>query len=233
MNNRCIQIFLMTILLVSLSGSNAEQVEEIRAQEIENSLQVFNESEIFVVTVDSTNLRFTPESITVTEKDSVRFFWTNQLLPHNAVERNGLFDSGEAARNVDYTYTFEVGENGTYEYICEPHEAVGMIGTIIVEPLGGEPGTTQNIGMLATTMATGEKIFKDKDGLLKTLPGGLPEPDQSATLLQKHLEGSNINAVEEMIVSLDQQRQFELNVKLIKIAKDLDEAATNLMRMPQ
>ena len=28
-----------------------------------------------------------------------------------------------------------------------------------------------------------------------------------------------------MIVSLDQQRQFELNVKLIKIAKDIDEAA--------
>ena len=27
-----------------------------------------------------------------------------------------------------------------------------------------------------------------------------------------------------MIVSLDQQRQFELNVKLIKIAKDIDEA---------
>ena len=42
-----------------------------------------------------------------------------------------------------------------------------------------------------------------------------------------------INAVVEMIVSLDQQRQFELNVKLIKIAKDIDEAASNLMRMPQ
>ena len=135
MNNRCIQIFLVTILLVSLSGSNAEQVEETRSQEAETSLQDLNESEIFVVTVDSTNLRFTPDSITVTEKDSVRFFWTNQLLPHNAVERNGLFDSGQTARNVDYTYTFEVGENGTYEYICEPHEAVGMIGTIIVEPL--------------------------------------------------------------------------------------------------
>ena len=82
-------------------------------------------------------------------------------------------------------------------------------------------------------MASGEKIYKDKDGLLKTIKGGLPEPDQQAVLMQKHLEGSNINAVEEMIVSLDQQRQFELNVKLIKIAKDIDEAATNLLRMPQ
>ena len=82
-------------------------------------------------------------------------------------------------------------------------------------------------------MASGEEIFNDNDGLLKTIKGGLPEPDQKAVLMQKHLEGSNINAVEEMIVSLDQQRQFELNVKLIKIAKDIDEAATNLKRMPQ
>ena len=135
MNNRCIQICLVTILLVSLSGSNAEQVGETSTQQVDSSFQDVNESEVFVVTVDSTNLRFTPDSITVTEKDTVRFFWSDEILPHNAVERNGLFDSGETARNVDYTYTFEVGENGTYEYICEPHEAVGMIGTIVVEPL--------------------------------------------------------------------------------------------------
>ena len=135
MNNRCIQICLVTILLVCLSGSNAEQVGEISTQQVDSSFQDVNGSEVFVVTVDSTNLRFTPDSITVTEKDSVRFFWSDEILPHNAVERNGLFDSGETARNVDYTYTFEVGENGTYEYICEPHEAVGMIGTIVVEPL--------------------------------------------------------------------------------------------------
>ena len=54
--------------------------------------------------------------------------------PHNAVERNGVFDSGDPERNVDYTYTFNVTENGTYEYVCEPHEDLGMIGTIIVEP---------------------------------------------------------------------------------------------------
>ena len=103
----------------------------------------------------------------------------------------------------------------------------------MVEPLGAEPGTIQNVGIIGTTLASGEEIYKDKDGLLKTIKGGLPEPDQQAVLMQKHLEGSNINAVEEMIVSLDQQRQFELNVKLIKIAKDIDEAATNLLRMPQ
>ena len=79
-------------------------------------------------------MRFSPDTIIIKEGDTVRFLWENQLLPHNAVERNGVFDSGDPERNVDYTYTFNVTENGTYEYVCEPHEDLGMIGTIIVEP---------------------------------------------------------------------------------------------------
>ena len=116
-----------------------------------------------------------------------------------------------------------------------PYKSISISedGTIVVEPLGSEPGVTQNAGQIGTTTASGETIFKAPDGLLKTQKGGLPEADQTVILMQKHLEGSNINAVEEMIVSLDQQRQFELNVKLVKIAKDLDEAGTSLMRMPQ
>ena len=35
---------------------------------------------------------------------------------------------------MDYSFTFEVGTNGTYEFVCEPHESVGMIGQIVVEP---------------------------------------------------------------------------------------------------
>jgi len=88
-----------------------------------------------VVSVDSTNLRFSPESVTITEGDSVRFFWSGELLAHNAVSYDGLFDSGDASRNVDYSFKFEVGTNGTHEYLCEPHEEFGMTGTIVVQPL--------------------------------------------------------------------------------------------------
>ena len=99
--------------------------------------EIQEEGEVVVVTVDSTRFRFTPDTITIQEGDSVRFFWEEDPWEpaHNAVEENGLFDSGEPERNVNYTYTFQIGENGTYQYVCEPHEEVGMIGTIIVEPL--------------------------------------------------------------------------------------------------
>ena len=61
-------------------------------------------------------------------------FWSGELLAHNAVAEDGMFDSGEASRNVDYSFTFEIGTNGTYQYVCEPHESVGMVGTVVVEP---------------------------------------------------------------------------------------------------
>ena len=92
-------------------------------------------SEEVVVTVDITHLRFSPSSVTITEGDSVRFFWSGELLAHNAVAEDGLFDSGDTSRNVDYTFTFEAGTNGTHQYVCEPHESVGMVGTVIVEPM--------------------------------------------------------------------------------------------------
>jgi plastocyanin len=127
-----------------------------------------------VVTVDSTNLRFSPESVTITEGDSVRFFWSGELLAHNAVSYDGLFDSGDASRNVDYSFKFEVGTNGTHEYLCEPHEEFGMIGTIVVEPLNiveEEESTDEEVeteslpaaGLLGTaTMFFGAAIYSKK-----------------------------------------------------------------------
>ena len=92
-------------------------------------------SEEVIITVDSTNLRFSPSEISIMEGDTVRFFWQGQLLAHNAVERNGVFDSGEPEIDVDYSFKFEIGMNGTYEFVCEPHESANMIGQIIVNPI--------------------------------------------------------------------------------------------------
>ena len=84
------------------------------------------------IIVDGTNLRFSPDSLTINEGDSVRFVWDGELLPHNSVEENGVFNSGEPERDVDYLYTFNYTQSGIYDFFCEPHEDVGMIGEITV-----------------------------------------------------------------------------------------------------
>lgn len=96
---------------------------------------LMDEPETVVVSVDSTNLRFTPSSISIDEGDTVRFFWGGQALPHNAVEVDDTFNSGEPESDVDYSFTFGFGTAGEYDFFCEPHRSVGMEGVVIVNPV--------------------------------------------------------------------------------------------------
>ena len=52
------------------------------------------------------------------------------------------------------------------------------------------------------------------------------------SLAKDFRESSNVNAIEELVKNLDMQRQFEINVKLIKKASDIDSAGTKLMSLP-
>ena len=65
----------------------------------------------------------------------------------------------------------------------------------------------------------------------KTAP--FPPPNQGAAITQGMLEGANVNATEELVASIDLQRTFEINLRMITNAKELDEAGTRLMRMPE
>jgi plastocyanin len=42
------------------------------------------------------------------------------------------FDSGKIGPNKDYAHTFAAP--GTYDYVCVPHEDMGMVGKIVVQP---------------------------------------------------------------------------------------------------
>ena len=123
-------VFLTYVLLLLFLLSTTISTSVI-SEEGEN---VVLEEEV-IITVDSTNLQFSPSEVTITEGDTVRFFWQGQLLAHNAVEKNGIFDSGDPERDVDYSFKFEVGTNGTYDFVCEPHESANMVGKIIVNPI--------------------------------------------------------------------------------------------------
>jgi plastocyanin len=124
------QWFTACVLLILFSVSIISSFTVI-SEEVQNATL----SEEVVISVDSTNLRFSPSEVTITEGDTVRFFWQGQLLAHNAVEINEVFDSGDPERDVDYSFKFEIGMNGTYDFVCEPHESANMVGKIIVNPL--------------------------------------------------------------------------------------------------
>ena len=136
----------VTIFLLLLQGNITFEEEQ--------------ETEVHVVTVDSTNLRFTPSTLTINEGDTLRFVWGGQALPHNSVEENGVFDSGDPERAVDYGHVFDYDSAGTYSFFCEPHEAVGMTGSVTVLDLEApaDNGSDNQIGT-----STGESEASTSD----------------------------------------------------------------------
>ena len=105
-------------------------------------------------------------------------------------------------------------------------------GEIIIEPLGSDPGTTQAIGKIALTLAAGVELKKFPDGEIRPMDGTVPPLDATVSVLPKHIELSNVNITEELINSIEDQRQYEINIKMISSASELDEAGSSLMRLP-
>jgi flagellar basal-body rod protein FlgF len=105
-------------------------------------------------------------------------------------------------------------------------------GEIIIEPVGAEAGTRQFVGQLAMTSATGIKLKKFVDGEIRAADGRIPEIDQKPRVIQHNVELSNVNITEELVNSIEDQRQYEINIKLISTAQELDEGTSSLMRLP-
>lgn len=108
------------------------------------------------------------------------------------------------------------------------------IGRITIEPLGGEPGQTVPVAMLASVVpAAGTALEKGLDGQIRTPEGTVPAPNQGARVMQGALERSNVNTTEELIAQIEIQRHFEVNLRMVKTAQEIDEAGSRLMRMPE
>ena len=88
--------------------------------------------------------RFAPEVVNIAVGDTVK--WTNSgFVTHtvtfdpsmaatagNVVLPSGVapFDSGNIEEDGTFSHTFTT--KGTYKYICKFHEAMGMVGTVVV-----------------------------------------------------------------------------------------------------
>ena len=70
---------------------------------------------------------FQPATVTVKAGQSVT--WKNgSKLTHTATGSG--FDSGSIGPGQSWTHTFS--KAGTYPYVCVPHQAAGMKGTVVV-----------------------------------------------------------------------------------------------------
>lgn len=79
---------------------------------------------------------FTPSQLTITAGDKV--VWKNDGGSHNVNGTQATFPNNPASfgNNVGtgWTYEFVFTVAGTYNYQCDPHVGMGMIGKVVVNP---------------------------------------------------------------------------------------------------
>jgi plastocyanin len=81
-----------------------------------------------------TNNVFTPAQLTINTGDKV--VWTNTQGSHNVNGSKSTFASNpESFGNsvgLNWTYEYTFNSAGTYDYHCDPHAGMGMVGKVIV-----------------------------------------------------------------------------------------------------
>jgi flagellar basal-body rod protein FlgF len=97
------------------------------------------------------------------------------------------------------------------------------------------PGTEANaaatpVGRLTMVNVPPSNVEKGIDSLLRTRDRSVPQADANITLNPKGLEASNISPIDSMVEMLSSSRSFELSVKLLSTAKELDDQTAKLMR---
>lgn len=92
------------------------------------------------VTINVVGNSFSPSNVTIQAGDTVTWTNNNQGI-HNVASTAAGFRSGNPSGNWTFSHTFSTA--GTFGYVCEVHQSMGMTGTVTVEPGGGndEPGT--------------------------------------------------------------------------------------------
>lgn len=80
---------------------------------------------------------FTPKDITIDVNQTVR--WENKGGSHNVNGSQATFPNNPesfgngAASSTSWTYDFKFTKPGKYDYQCDPHASLGMVGTVTVK----------------------------------------------------------------------------------------------------
>ncbi len=104
-------------------------------------------------------------------------------------------------------------------------------GTITIHPSGQPNDVTAVVGRIKLVRANLQQIEKNEQGLFQTKNGQPLEIAADAYLVSGMVEGSNVNVITAMTNMIDLSRKYEMQVKLLATAKDLDDSSSQLLTM--
>lgn len=139
------------------------------------------------------------------------------------VSESGLLTTGDG-RPV-------LGEAGPITLPPYDKLTIAADGTLSIIPQGGGPNDIQTVDRLKLVSTNGTSIAKGLDGLFRPRNGGTLAADPLGKVRQGSVEGSNVNVSATLIDMIEASRDWEMQVKMMSAAQDIDKASSDLMRI--
>lgn len=125
-----------------------------------------------------------------------------------------------------------VGNGGPI--VLPPYEKIeiGQDGTLSIRPAGGGPNEMLVIDNLKIVNPDLQNLDKGTDGLFRPREGdAVLEADPLLQVRSGFVEGSNVNPVSELTSILALNRQYEMQVKMMKTAEEMSRSSEQILRL--
>ena len=151
---------------------------------------------------------------------------------NEAYSRDGNFQLGPDGVLEDVHGNPVMGDAGPI-FLPVPLDNLNIAadGTIAVRPQGAPAAVNEEVGRLKLVKPEYSDLQRGNDGLFRQKDGTIAAADETVSVMTGMLEGSNVNAIDEMVNMISLQRHYELQVKMMKKADTLDTRGNMLLRI--
>lgn len=106
---------------------------------------------------------------------------------------------------------------------------IGVDGTISIRPVGQEAATLAQVDRIRLVNPDVKNLRKGPDGLFRQADKSPAPPDAAVRVTSGALERSNVNTVAEMVQLIGNSRQYDMAVKAMSTAQQIDAAGAKLL----
>ncbi|MCU7554967.1 flagellar basal-body rod protein FlgF [Alteromonas sp. ASW11-19] len=160
------------------------------------------------------------------------WFTVQDAQGNEAYSRDGSLQLGPDGMLTDMHGNMVMGDNGPI-FLPVPLDNLNFAsdGTVSVRPFGAPENVSEEVGRLGLVNPEYSDLERGRDGLFRMKDGSQAAQDGTVQIRSGMLEGSNVNAVDEMVNMMNLQRHYELQVKMMKQAEELDTRGNMLLRI--
>jgi flagellar basal-body rod protein FlgF len=139
------------------------------------------------------------------------------------VDANGLVTNGQGLPLV--------GNGGPIA--LPPYERIEFApdGTITILPEGATPEALAIVDRIKMVNPGNDRLVKGEDGLLRLKEGDEADADAATELVAGAIESSNVNISDALVTMIELSRKFEMQVKMMQTAEEMDSTSAQLMKM--